>query len=32
MELLNTEWPIVARLLLATMLGALIGVEREYRG
>ena len=32
MESLNTEWPIVARLLLATMLGALIGVEREYRG
>lgn len=29
---IQEQWPIVARLALAAALGALVGMEREYRG
>ena len=32
MEPLAEQWPVIARLALAALLGAIIGLEREYRG
>lgn len=32
MHAIDEQWPIVGGLLLAAALGALIGIEREYRG
>lgn len=32
MDAFASEWPMVGRLLLAAVLGAAIGIEREYRG
>lgn len=32
MEPLSEQWPVILRLGLAALLGAVVGLEREYRG